>query len=370
MLSLYKEDLKKIEAYHMDTNETQWIDFGVGNQRVLDFDGYEIVKTNDLPSRPAFQLGIRFKMNGNVAIKSNGNTLAESGTLIVIDAKCKLTLKSTSGRHIMDINLYNQDNRRMYINGYYFFSTFITQNDVESLTHILDGETMIVFWNVAGDASAIKQGTYFPIMPFDVSNSLDSENKWPKISYSEFSSNILHRIGLAEKYISEFPLQLPSSIATSGSLPSGICGLLTDLRTLVNSLKSAINTLRNPRSTTDYRQVMDQVKTSVDSIRSYLPGHKQDLGREIFIDTGIIVNIDTPGGDRAAEDIIERIGNILENVYQIASKPAHTKTRPKSGQAQLRFSMNPDSSDSEFVLTLALASAKYLIQKIEVVISH
>ena len=288
----------------MDTNKNQWIDFGSGNKRALDFDGYEIVKTNDLPSRPAFQLYIRFKMNGNVAIKSNGNSLGGSDTLIVIDAKCRLTLKSTSGRHIMEINLYNQDNRRMYVHGYYFFSTFITQNDVESLTHIIDGETIIILWNITGYASVIKQGTNFPIMPFDVSNSLDSENKWPKISYSEFSNTILNRIGLTEKYISEFPLQIPSAITTLSSLPSGICGLLTDLRTLINSLKSAINVIRNPRSTTDYRQVMDQVKTSLDSIRSYLPGHKKDLGREIFIDTGAIVNIDTPGGDKAGLKIV------------------------------------------------------------------
>ena len=138
----------------------------------------------------------------------------------------------------------------------------------------------------------------------------------------------------------------------------------------MNSLKSAISVSRNPRSATDYRQVMDQVKTSLDSIRSYLPLHKEDLGREIFIDTGTIVNIDKPGGDKAAEDIIEKIGNILENVYQLASKPAHTKTKPKSGQSQLRFSMHPDSNDSEFVLILALESAKYLIQKIEVAINH
>jgi len=57
----------------------------------------------------------------------------------------------------------------------------------------------------------------------------------------------------------------------------------------------------------------------------------------------------------------------LENIYQIASKPAHTK--PRQGQPQLRFKFIPVSSDAEFVLTLGLGSAKYIMAKIQAYIN-
>lgn len=72
--------------------------------------------------------------------------------------------------------------------------------------------------------------------------------------------------------------------------------------------------------------------------------------------------------EKAAEDVIEKFWNILENVYQISSKPAHTK--PKPGQPQLSFNISPESSDAEFVLTLGLASAKYMLDKIEAYINY
>ena len=190
----------------------------------------------------------------------------------------------------------------------------------------------------------------YPIMPFAVTNLTEDKNRWPQITLDQFSNNVMRRLGLSEEFIIDFPLKLPPSLLTHPNLPSGIKGILTDLNTLVSSLNNAVNILRNSRTTNDYRQVMDQVKTSVETIYSYVKNtsNKKNLAKEIFIDVGVITDIDPTGAEIPAEDVIEKFGNILECIYQISSKPAHTK--PKPSQPQLKFKFSPESSDAEFVL--------------------
>jgi hypothetical protein len=40
---------------------------------------------------------------------------------------------------------------------------------------------------------------------------------------------------------------------------------------------------------------MDQVKTSVDALRKYIQKNK-NLAKEMFVDTGVVTNIDPGGG--------------------------------------------------------------------------
>ena len=78
-----------------------------------------VVETSGLPSQPRFELAL-IKMYGNVKIKYNGEIVGESDSLIVIDASCRLSLQTTSGRHIITLKLYRQDDRRLYNRGPYF----------------------------------------------------------------------------------------------------------------------------------------------------------------------------------------------------------------------------------------------------------
>jgi hypothetical protein len=97
-----------------------WIDFGSGNSRVLNFYNYEIAAANGLPSQPKFLLYVQFRMKGNVQIRSDEQPDGESDTLIIINARCSLSFETLiSNRHIVTINLYRQDDIRMY-NGSYF----------------------------------------------------------------------------------------------------------------------------------------------------------------------------------------------------------------------------------------------------------
>ncbi|MFL6495389.1 MAG: hypothetical protein ACJ703_03070, partial [Nitrososphaera sp.] len=123
-------------------------------------------------------------------------------------------------------------------------------------------------------------------------------------------------------------------------------------------LTRAVEVLRDAKTGFEYRHVMDEVKSALDAIRNY--SNRKDLGRELLVDTGIIGNVDPQGGDNAAADVIDRFLKIMDNAYWIASKPAHTKL--KSGQ---RFSMDPDRTDAILILTVALATSKFLLERIE-----
>jgi hypothetical protein len=171
-----------------------------------------------------------------------------------------------------------------------------------------------------------------------------------------FISKILKPLKLSNTLIEEFPLEIPDIIRKATGLPSGIAGLQNDLYSLVEHLSNAVEVLRNTKIGYDYRHIMDEVKSSLDSIRNY--NNKKDLGKELLVETGIIVNINPPAGDLASEDVMDKFFRIMDNAYWIASKPAHTKLKGSS----LRFGMNPDRTDAILVLTVALASAEFPLQ--------
>jgi hypothetical protein len=52
---------------------------------------------------------------------------------------------------------------------------------------------------------------------------------------------------------------------------------------------------------------MDQVKTSVETIFSYVknPNNKKNLAREIFIDVGVITDIDPTGAEKLLHGALE-----------------------------------------------------------------
>lgn len=339
-----------------------WIHFGSGNKRVLDFYSYEVGPTNGLPSQHKFRLLTKFRMDGKVRISKGAEDVGvEFDSLIVIDGTCRLSLETATERPIVTFNLYMHDDRRMYNGGYCLFSTFITPKDAEELSRWIKGETVRIGWRIEGYASIQDNQYAFPSR-FQVGNLTEEKNKWRTISPEDFSTKIIRRLGLHEEYITTFPRQIPASVTSSPNLPSGINGLVVHLNTLVSSLSNAVDILRHAQTDVDYRQVMEQVKTSTNTIFQHIYQNKANLAKELFIDTGVIRDINQGGANIAAEDVCEKLGNILEGIYLISSKPAHTM--PQTGQTQAGFNFNPDRSDAEFVLTMGLTSAKYLLNKI------
>jgi hypothetical protein len=128
---------------------------------------------------------------------------------------------------------------------------------------------------------------------------------------------------------------------------------------LAENLNNAVQVLRNAKSGGDYIQVMNEVKSALDAISKYKK--KRDLGKDLLVETSIIGNIDANAGDTAAEEVICNLIGIMDNVYSIASKPAHKKLKKSSG----KFSMHPDRSEALLVLVVGLAAFRFLLERID-----
>jgi hypothetical protein len=75
------------------------------------------------------------------------------------------------------------------------------------------------------------------------------------------------------------------------------------------------------------------------------------------VDSRTFTDRDLGGGQKAALEMIGRIQSIMEHIYEISSKPAHTGLK-KGG---LKFEMNPDK-EALFVFESSL-SVKLLYRK-------
>ncbi len=341
-----------------------FVDFRPDHRRVLQYIDVSVSHAPGVSIEPRYQLCLRLNLTGHVNIihSDNGqyNQIATSLDLALLNTICELTFElENTGRQIR-MELRPTDSWRLYVGGNSVFSAPIDAIAGERINSWRRGETILIKWNIRGHASVIDSASYIPIVWVDESNITDNRNTLPSLNSQRFNDTILSPMNLSNAFIQEFPLELPATIKSSSAFPSGIAGIMNDLYTLVEHLKIAVDDLRNARSGPDYRHVMDEVKSSLGTIRRYQ--NKKDLGKELLVETSIIGNIDPPAGDNAALDVITNFLDILENVYQIASKPAHTTLR---GKTPSRFSMNPDRTEAIFVLTTTLAASKFLIERIE-----
>ena len=251
------------------------------------------------------------------------------------------------------------------MSGNTFFSCPINKTEVEQLNSWRNGETLVIIWELRGFVATTDSNTSQPIVWLDASNR--RQTILPSLDSNNFYQQIMRPLNLLHTFVEDFPLEIPSSIMNAQGLPPGISGLMNDLKDLVRHLAEAISIMRESNSSENYRHVMDEVKSSLDSIRNY--SNKRDLAKEILVQTGVIGNIDASmGGDTSAEEYIIYFFKSLENIYQMASKPAHTKLRGQQ-QPPTRFSMMPDRSDAIFILVSTLSVSKFLMAKISTYIN-
>ena len=103
--------------------------------------------------------------------------------------------------------------------------------------------------------------------------------------------------------------------------------------------------------------VMGDVKRSLDSIKNLQISPTN--AREFLIDSKTFVDIDVGGGQKAGLELFARLKYIIEHVYKIASKTAHTELERKG----LRFEMIPDREDALFLFESSVCILEYFIEK-------
>jgi hypothetical protein len=105
-----------------------------------------------------------------------------------------------------------------------------------------------------------------------------------------FMREILLPLGLGEKFIAEFAVQIPLIIQSSTALPTAISSLIPYLATLLQFVKSALDTLRNARTVSNMKGAIGAIRTPLDTVLNYKsqPGFPVNLAKELFIDTNVM----------------------------------------------------------------------------------
>jgi hypothetical protein len=102
---------------------------------------------------------------------------------------------------------------------------------------------------------------------------------------------------------------------------------------------------------------MGDVKSAFDSIKNFTVTTVN--AKEFLVDSRTFMDRDSGGGEKAALEVIARIKSIMEHIYEISSKHAHTELK-KGG---LRFEMNPAREDALFVFESSLCLLEYFVEK-------
>ena len=281
--------------------------------------------------------------------------------------RCDLSLKIASTGKRVEIPL-KADETRMYRVGFFSFSREIGRGDVEHLAAWRPGEDIYVNWTIQGYAAlgTIKKLEGYDVFPniitFTAENAT-SRNQ-PRMSTREFVEKMVVPAGLGNRFIAELALDTPQLLTTAHSLPPGMSALSLDLQLLTSSLKAAVTSLRNASTSDDFRAVMAHIRTPIDSILKFQ--NKKDLAKELYVDTGILQDVDPNAAIEAAQEIVEDTWVIFQKLHDIVSKGLHTTTKQtKTRKGNLSFQMKPVRANVEHVLISALAASNMLVNLIE-----
>jgi hypothetical protein len=174
-----------------------------------------------------------------------------------------------------------------------------------------------------------------------------NQNKW---------ESIIKKCRLDDKYLFEHSLSIPDSLHQKKN--QFLNKMLSEVVTMSENLNSAKDRIRKANSPSDYKAVIGDIKTSLDSIKNLQISPTN--AREFLVDSKTFIDIDVGGAEKAALDVIGRLKGIMDHIYQISSKAAHVQ------KANIKFEMNPDREDALFLFEMSVCILNYFIEKFKI----
>lgn len=295
-------------------------------------------------------LELQFSVNQNMQIKNKDSSL-DTDSVTIINVVCVLSLYSTKNPAKKEIHMY-PDPRYMQINlgSSISFLSKTDQSQIERLLEWRHGGDVRVCCRFYGHGLANVNNRLLLValtsITTDLTNVCIGEDEWESIA---------DKSGLNNKFIAEFDTSIPDSFRNKNN--QFVNQALTDLETMAFYLNNAKDRVRKARNISDYKSIMGDVKSSLDSVKGI--SITSTTGRDFLVLSGTVSDLDLGTADKAANDIVGRIKDIMEQIYKISSKPAHTTLE----RSKLRFTLIPDREDALFVLESSLCILKYLIDK-------
>jgi len=328
-----------------------------------------------IPSETKPKIILRFKIDNPFAIYTHDpphhrNTMI--GTVnelfLLNNATCILKLKTKNSNRETNIHL-NSEETKLYTGGYISFIKPVDSRDIEYLNSWREGETLLIDWIIDGFALLLNSDIVqnYRILSYVLSIEPFTSNGNITMGPDDFITEILLPVGLGEKLIEEFSIEVPNWISSAVNPPPAIKKLVPHLVLLQRHLKLALDRFRNARSISDLSASMGEIRTPLDTVMNFKNDPDfQKLAKELFIDTHIINDIPglPPGGALiASQDIINNLWKQFQALANINSKALHTTTTP-STQKQ-NFEMKPERSDPKYTLVSCLSITNFLLDKIE-----
>jgi hypothetical protein len=184
----------------------------------------------------------------------------------------------------------------------------------------------------------------------------------------EFETSFLKNTGLQYVYNREFTLSTP--VLDKLSSKPALNELYDRISTLNNNLEQALRVLR---FSNEYSEVSALIREPLDRIR-VLKNNDQlmnGLAEELYVTTKVFTDFSpaTGGAQIAAREVLDKLFMIVDVLFDVSSKALHTKTRSRYQTAPPEYLMNPEYSDAEFSLTMALNLTNYLLERIRLSIT-
>ena len=118
----------------------------------------------------------------------------------------------------------------------------------------------------------------------DLTNVCIGEDEW---------ESIVDKSGLNNKFIAEFHTSIPDNFTTKNN--QFMNQVLTDLETMAFYLNNAKDRVRKARNISDYKSIMGDVKSSLDSIKG--TSIKPTTGRDFLALSGTVSDLDLGTAD-------------------------------------------------------------------------
>jgi hypothetical protein len=307
-------------------------------------------------AKDRFYLSIQFFVKKYLRIESNILQSMKTPRISIISSTLVLTLTSSHNKEKKEIIMRlptDADPLQLNISlgSNLTFYKRIDRLELENLLEWRKGGDVTLSWLFYGNGlTGINGHTILSALAYDSNLSFTpphiSQNKW------DF---IVRNCRLDDKYIIEHSLSIPENLHQKKN--QFLKQVLYDVTTMSTNLNNAKDRIRKANNTSDYKAVMGDVKSSLDSIRNLQISPTN--AKQFLVDSKTFVDRDVGGGEKAALEVIGRLKEIMEHIYKISSKPAHTGLEKRG----LKFEMNPDREDALFVFESSLCILRYFIEK-------
>jgi hypothetical protein len=312
---------------------------------------------------------LRFEIKNEFEVFADHTRLGTVHELFLLNpVKCILKLQTQKSNKVIEIDLDCHETK-LYNRSYASFFIPVTPREIESLNSWREGESILINWFITGFVLLNKYlvgGNQIPNLALSINNFFADIPV--RMGQDEFNENIVAPMGLGEKLIEEFSVEVPNILSTiPADTPAGIKELIPLIVLLQCQLKSALEVFRRAQSIADIRACMSEIRAPLDSvIKLRKERGLQSLGNELFINTGIISDI--PGlksgdAEAAAGDIMNNFWNQFQALANILSKALHTTSTPMTGSKN--FQMKPERADARYTLITCLCITNYLIDRVK-----